>query len=568
MIGVLVTGGLLVVLAALLRPADGDAPTQAEPVRGGQLVAAIESEPRTFNPYVATDNVSALVSRLTQASLIRVNPSTFEVEPWLAERWESSPDGRSITFHLRPGLVWSDGTAFSSADVLFSVHAVYDPTSPSPLATILLVGGQPLQATAPNASTVVIAFAEPAGPGPRLLDLLPILPRHALEASFAQGTFASAWATDTPPQTLVGMGPFVLAAYHPGEQIVLERNTRYWRGGGDESALPYLDRLVLRVVTDHESELALLESGAIDLLSSAIRVEDYVPVRRLEEQGKVRLIELGVDPHADAFWFCLEPEAKRADPRFVFVQRPEFRQAISHAVDREAFAEAVFRGSAVPVWGPTTPGNTEWFSPNLPRYAASDVRARELLKQIGLEDRDDDGVVEDPRGVAAKFTVITERGVDSYDRGSSMLRDELGRVGIVLDITLLDPTDVQSRLRTCDYDATYLRRPLAHLDPSLNLAFWLSSGQEHIWNKARPDAGTEWERQIDSLILEQAATLDPERRRQQFNAAQRILAENLPILYFAAPRMYYAHSPRVQRVVPSVLQPFVLWNADSLSVPN
>ena len=77
-----------------------------------------------------------------------------------------------------------------------------------------------------------------------------------------------------------------------------------------------------------------------------------------------------------------------------------------------------------------------------------------------------------------------------------------------------------------------------------------------------------WERRIDTLMLEQAATIDVARRRQQFNAVQRILAENLPVLYFAAPRLHYAHTPRVQGVTPSVLRPPVLWNADSLSVVN
>ena len=141
----------------------------------------------------------------------------------------------------------------------------------------------------------------------------------------------------------------------------------------------------------------------------------------LEEQGRLRLIELGVDVGADAFWFCLAPEVKKADRRFDFVRRPEFRQAISHAVDREAFAETVFRGAAVPVWGPVTPGNSEWFSPDLPRYAPSDDRARELLKGIGLEDRNGNGVLEDASGTEARFTVVTERGVES-------VRARVGRV--------------------------------------------------------------------------------------------------------------------------------------------
>ena len=124
-----------------------------------------------------------------------------------------------------------------------------------------------------------------------------------------------------------------------------------------------MDRVVLEIVPEQNAELLRLQSGSTDLTSAELRPEDYVPVRRAEEQGQLRLVELGVGPDADAFWFCLKPEVKGKDPRFAFVQRPEFRQAISHAVDREAFAQTVFLGAAVPVWGPITPGNTQWFWP-------------------------------------------------------------------------------------------------------------------------------------------------------------------------------------------------------------
>jgi ABC-type transport system substrate-binding protein len=67
-------------------------------------------------------------------------------------------------------------------------------------------------------------------------------------------------------------------------------------------------------------------------------------------------------------------------------------------------------------------------------------------------------------------------------------------------------------------------------------------------------------------MLEQAATIDPEKRRQLFNEAQRLFAENLPVLYFVAPRLYYAHSMRLEGARPSVIRPPLLWDADTLSV--
>src|SRR5688572_25835630 len=119
---------LLVVLAGYwyFRPATSDRPgptaSTAAPQRGGQLVATVRSEPRSFNRINVRSQSAELLSLLTQARLLRVNRGTFELEPWLAERWESAADGLSHTLHLRDGVLWSDGTPFTAEDVAFSVR--------------------------------------------------------------------------------------------------------------------------------------------------------------------------------------------------------------------------------------------------------------------------------------------------------------------------------------------------------------------------------------------------------------------------------------------------------------
>ena len=565
------TAGLLIAFF-LIRgcPSSRDAAgtNNAPPRRGGQIVGSIRSTPRSFDRLVAADQASDLFSVLTQGRLVRINRVTYETEPWLAERWESSPDGRTHTVHLRPGVTWSDGTPFTSADVLFSVKAAFDPKAGSVVGSSLTVGGKPISAVAPDANTVVFEYAAPSGPGIRLLDMLPIMPKHKLEAALDAGEFAKAWSSGTPPAEIVGTGPFVLREFQVGQRIVLDRNPRYWRKAADGGSLPYLDRIVLEIVPDQNAELLRLQSGATDLTYSELRPEDYVPARRGEEAGKLRMEELGVGTDADAFWFCLKPEAKKADPRFAFVQKREFRQAISHAVDREEFARTVFLGEAVPIWGPITPGNKLWFSPNVPRYPHDEMRARDLLKSIGLEDRNKNGVLEDAKGTEARFTVITQRGVGYYERGTAVLRERAAKVGIALDIAPLEIGAMISRMLECDYDAIYMRALLTDLDPAGNIDFWLSSGSTHFWNIGQKMPATEWEQRIDTMMTEQAATLDDLRRHALFNDVQRILAENVPALYFAAPRLYYAHSRRLVGVTPSVMRPQLLWSADTLSVTN
>ena len=567
-LGVIVTAAIAVALALYYRgPREASLGSRdAEAQRGGQIVGSIRSDPRSFNRLLASDQASDLVSLLTQGPLFRTNRVSFALEPWLAERWESSGDGLTHTVHLRPGLLWSDGTPLTSADVLFSLHAALDPASKSVIAGNLTAGGKPIGATAPDADTVVFTYAGPAGEGIGLLDVLPVLPKHKLESALSAGTLPSVWGPGTPPADVVGTGPFVLREHVAGQRLVFNRNPHYWRKTSDGQPLPYLDRIVLEIVPDDNGELLRLTSGATDISYGELRPDDYVPARRAEEEGKLTLVELGVATDADAFWFCLKPEKKKGDRRFAFLQKREFRQALSHAVDREEFARTVFLGEAVPIWGPITPGNKPWFSPNVPRYPYDVAKARALLKSIGLEDRNSNGIVEDAAGTEARFTVLTQRGITHYERGTTMLRDHAMAAGIALDIVPLELAAVVERLESCDYDAIYMRPLATDLDPARNLDFWLSSGSGHFWNMSQKAPATDWERQADALMIEQARTLDPERRRTLFAAVQRIYAENLPVLYFAAPRLFYAHSRRLTGVAASVLRPPVLWSADTLAV--
>ncbi len=565
LVGPLLTAVLLIAVVWYLQSGrQADRPSDSALVRGGQLVGSIRSEPRTFNRFAAQDQVTDLLNTLTQGRLVRTNRATFELEPWLAERWESSPDGLRHVLHLRSGVTWSDGTAFTAEDVLFSLRAAS--AAGSVLASSLRVGGQPIRGSAPDEQTVVLTYAAPSGLGVGLLDQLPILPKHKLAGVFDAGQMATAWGTQAPPDQIVGTGPFVLREYRPGERVVLDRNPRYWRRDAAGGALPYLDRLVLEIVPDQNAELLRLQSGAVDVTQDALRPDDYVTVRRAEEQGTLKRVELGVATDADAFWFCLKPEARKADPRFTFVQQPAFRQALSHAVDREEFAQSVFLGEAVPVWGPVTSGNRQWFSPNLPRYPYDLAKARALLQGLGLEDRNGNGVVEDAAGTEARFTVLVQRGIGASERGMAFVREAVAQVGVALDVVPLESSAVIQRMLACDYDAVYMRVLTTSLDPAGNLDLWLSSGSAHFWNLGQKTPATEWEKRIDTLMLEQAATTDTARRRDLFNDVQRILAENLPVLHFAAPRMYGAHTVRVRGVTPSVIRPPILWSADTLSV--
>lgn len=536
------------------------------PSRGGRLVATLRSEPRSFNRLVSANVVTELYSLLAQAKLVRINRATQELEPWLAERWEASADGRAFTLTLREGLQWSDGTPFSVEDVAFTFRAVYDARAGSVLGSTLQVDGRPLSATMVDGRTVRVEFPASFGPGLRLLDNLPILPRHRLEGALAAGTFAQAWNAATPPSDLAGMGPFRLARYEPGQRLVLERNPHYWRSAPDGTRLPYLDELVLEIVPDQNAELLRLQSGDVDLMQSPVRAEDLATLRPLEGAGTLQLLELGVTTDPDVFFFNLRGPYWAKDPRRAFITAREWRQAISHAVDREALAESVFLGTAVPIWGPVTPGNREWFSPNVPRYPYSIETAGQLLAGLGLANRDADEWREDAQGTEARFTVLTYRGNLVLEREAAFLRDELKKVGIAVDVVALEANALVDRMLRGDFEAIFFQYLASDLDPALSKDFWFSSGPAHIWNLAQPTPATPWEAEIDDLMRRQAAAQDPAERRRLFADVQRVFGENVPALYFVAPRLYAAANARVVNLTPAILRPQLLWAADTIAV--
>src|SRR6202035_3769704 len=103
------------------------------------------------------------------------------------------------------------------------------------------------------------------------------------------------------------------------------------------------------------------------MMTSEIAPEAYASLKRASEEGRLRLLDLGVAYVADSFWMNLKPGALGNDPRAAWLQRDELRRAISMAVDRKAFADTVFFGAGVPVYGPETPADKVWYWPGLPQ---------------------------------------------------------------------------------------------------------------------------------------------------------------------------------------------------------
>jgi ABC-type transport system substrate-binding protein len=185
---------------------------------------------------------------------------------------------------------------------------------------------------------------------------------------------------------------------------------------------------------------------------------------------------------------------------------------------------------------------------------------------LGLKDINGDGVLEDSRGAGVRFSLLTHRGNTARERAAAVLQEDLRKIGIAVDIVALEFGALIERFTQGDYDAVYFGAQTSDTDPAVNLDFWLSSGAFHPWNPGQQKAATAWERRVDELMQKQVAVPDRQQRQQLFEEVQQIFSDQLPAIYFVAPRLYVVTSSRVGNATPALLRPHVLWNAETLAV--
>ncbi len=232
-------------------PEDADISERLAGHYGGVFVASNAQEPKTFNPMVSEDAYSAQAIDLIQSALTDYDPVKEEVVPALAREWEIGPDNKVYTFRLRRGLRWSDGEPLTADDVIFTFDVVFDARFPNRYAQQYTIAGEPLRYEKLDEHTVRFRTADVYAPFLNDIGFVSILPKHALQASFDDGTLQKQWTSQTAinaPGKIVGSGPFRLFAYRPGERMVLAPNPHYWRADERGQRLPYVDFYIAKFV--------------------------------------------------------------------------------------------------------------------------------------------------------------------------------------------------------------------------------------------------------------------------------------------------------------------------------
>jgi peptide/nickel transport system substrate-binding protein len=489
------------------------------------------------------DDASETVRYLTGGVLMRLNRLTQQLEPELATSWKVSDSGKSITFTLRQGLRFSDGTAFSAEDVAYTMQQLMDPALHSPTGDSFRSGEGKVVTRVTGKNHITVTFPAPVVGLDKLFDQVAIM------------------SASSPQKEMAVLGPYYVGENKAGSFLILKRNPNYWKRDAAGRSLPYIDSVRLDIQQNRDTEMLRLVRGEIDLINSL----DAEYFDKLAAQAPNMAYDAGVSLDSEQLWFNQVATSPLPAYKKGWFTSTNFRRAISESINRDDLVRVVFRGHARSAISWVSPANKYWFNAKLQPHSFNQKSALQRLAQDGF--RMQDGALHDRDGHLVEFSVITNAGNKYRERMATMIQQDLAGIGVRLNIVTLDfPSLIERITRSFDYEACLLGLVNNDLDPNSQMNVWLSSAENHQWNPSQKAPATAWEAEIDKLMHVQASTLDLKKRKAAVDRVQEIVWQQEPFIYLVNKNAMSAVSTALHNAQPVVLRPQAYWNIDQLSL--
>jgi len=495
---------------------------------GGTLVWSVfGSGPKTFNFPIAQETSSTTPLGFLFDGLTETNGVTTDVEPALAETWEFSQDGLVWIFHLRKGVTWFDGEPFTAGDVIFTYNdIIYNEDITCDMRDLLTIEGKIIKVEKVDNYTVRFTLPVPYAPLLRHLGTA-IMPKHILEDAVKKGTYMTTWGVDTPPNKVIGTGPFMMKKYLLDDRIIFQRNPHYWKVDKEGNQLPYLDGMIMLIVSSTDTQLLKFQAGEIDVYG--MRGEDYAVLKPKEKEGNFTITEGGATFGSQ---FVILNWSHPDPVKFKWFNNRQFREALAYSIDRETFIDNVMYGFGLPQWSSVSPAVKGFYNPEVKKYPYDLKKAKKILSEAGFTLRK--GKLYDSDGNQVEFELFTNSGNSIREALDTLLADDLKKLGMSVHFRPLDFNLLVQRLTTKprgDWDAIILGLT-GGVEPHGGANVWKSDGGLHSWNYD-PENRYEWERKVDDLFNEGVQELDSQKRKLIYNQWQMIVSEELPFLYAA-----------------------------------
>lgn len=357
------------------------------------------------------------------------------------------------------------------------------------------------------------------------------------------------------------MGPFFVAEYKAGVELVLRRNPNYWKRDAAGQQLPYLDTIRLSIQQNREIELLRFRRGQLHLINNL----DPQSFDDLERAAPAAAYDAGPSLDSEFLWFNQAHGAPLPRYKKAWFASKQFRRAVSEAINRDDLCRVVYRGHAQPAAGPISPANRFWVNTALRPHRFDPSASLRRLRQAGF--RLTGETLKDAEGHTVEFSLITNAGNKAREKMAAMVQQDLSAIGIKLNVVPLDfPSLIERISRNFQYEACLLGLTNYDADPNAQMNVWLSSGANHQWNPNQKSPETAWEAEMDRLMRAQSSELDRAKRKIAFDKVQQIVWEEAPFLYLVHRNDLMAISSALHNIAPAALHPQAYWNAEALSV--
>jgi len=490
---------LVLVLAGLVGGAAGAPPRDA-------IVIGLVAEPVTMDPPQITDLNSARVTKRIFEGLAGQELGSYKLVPGLAQSWDISRDGLTYTFRLRPNVTFHDGTPFNADAVKFVFErqlndkGPYYATGTYPYVKGFL--GNVAGVEVLDASTVQIKLKAP---------LTPFLQYLAHQSLFMFSPESlKKWGKDVVKHP-VGTGPFKLETWEPGVKVVLARHDQYWGGA------PKIRQAIYVPIVEAQARLVALKTGDIDLTMD-------VPPDSLDELRRDPNLVVA-ESNSSAVWYVT------LNTRHPILKDRRVRQALNHAVNKEAIIRDILRGTAIVSRGPISPVYGPYYEENTARYPHDLEKARALLKDAGYAGGFELGFLVPESG----------SGMQSPVEMATVIQANLAQIG------------VRAKIQTMEWGA-YLRKYLEQ--PDMAEMSWNPSigDPDHMMymllssDRFPPafNSGYYQNDRVDDLLRRARTTLDEKARVPLYKEAQKLVVEDAPWIFVDHGKQVIVHRKRVQ----------------------
>jgi peptide/nickel transport system substrate-binding protein len=527
-------------------------------VTGDWVIQRELADPQRLNPITVQDAIGQELSYyIFERMLWAADRTTYETLPWLAESYpDISEDHLEYTFRLKKNITFSNNTPLTGDDVIFTFKAIKNPLVDDAALRNYYASLKKVELVNGDKYTIKFTMSKPYFKAKGVLGDAQIMCKQTMDPEGLTDKYG--WEeTDNPtiaqknqslkkfadffnseeagrnPKYLIGSGPYIFEKWETGQYVELKRNPNYWNRDSSFGRV-YPEKIILKVIQDESAAIVSAKNKEVDVMYLNKPI-DYVKTMSNPEEFDLK----NADP---------------TEPRFDYIgwnmKSPLFsdkrvRWALSYLVDRKTIIDKIHYGMAVPVESPVYFQDKKHFNPDLPLLNYDPGKAKQLLKEAGWIDSDEDGTLDktiDGRKIDFKFTFLLNTN-ESRKQAILVVIDALKKVGIQAEIQAIEWSVYLDKTKKHEFDATMGAWILTDYPPDEFQIFhssqMLGEGSNFTSYK-NPEA--------DSIMERYRIEFDENTRIELIKRLQKILYDDRAYTFLWTPKAKYVYGKRFKNV--------------------